>query len=94
MVIFIDTYGCALGDRGNLDRLKAVLYEGGEPERAGTIDDEKAHVFVAPEDLRSWAGVAAEDPEWSRRFDEMVDAAGRHGWIDADGRIQVHIETA
>jgi hypothetical protein len=31
---------------------------------------------------------------WETRFDEMLDYARRHGWVDGDGRVQAHIEQA
>jgi hypothetical protein len=54
------------------------------------VDDDNA--LVGLEVVPAMAGTAAS-VQWRTRFDEMVAAAAKHGWIDVDSNaIRAHVE--
>ncbi|MFF3569295.1 hypothetical protein ACFYXQ_16110 [Nocardia jiangxiensis] len=43
--------------------------------------------------LHDRAGVEQADPAWESRWDQMIEYAGRKGWLSADGCfVQAHID--
>jgi hypothetical protein len=56
---------------------------------------EGGDAFLAIDAVRRLAGARAEDPEWQRSFDGMVEYARSKGWLDDEGTaLQAHCETA
>lgn len=55
-------------------------------------DDE--HVFIPTETLVTLAGPAAAGPDWRSGFDAMIAYAAKHGWVDDQGAVRLHIERA
>ncbi len=92
MIIDIDEYGSVLCDRGNFGALKVLLRSGGTLDAFGAAGDETGHISVTAAELRAMACSAADDPRWILRLDSMIASAPEHGWVDADGRIRVHVE--
>jgi hypothetical protein len=68
--------------------------EGGQPAAAlgalGRLDIDNESVFFDVEALAALG--RPDDPEWRSRFDGMVAYAGRHGWVDGEGRVQAHLD--
>jgi len=52
---------------------------------------EAEHARVPVEALERLAGDRAEDPEWRRGLEKMLEYAEQHGWVDGDG-VRAHIE--
>jgi hypothetical protein len=52
---------------------------------------EAEHARVPVESLEQLAGDRADDPEWRRRLEEMLEYARQHGWVE-DGAMRAHIE--
>jgi hypothetical protein len=70
------------------DGLRAALRHTGSGE---LVDARTALLDLAV--LRSRALLAAHEPDWPRRWAEMVAHAERTGWLSPDGRsVQVHVE--
>jgi hypothetical protein len=59
----------------------------------GRLKDDGAHVVVDPVALRALAGAAATD-EWDEGFAGMCAYAAGKGWVEPDGGIVAHIESA
>ncbi len=59
----------------------------------GTVIDE-SHVKVDSERLVQLAGEHGNSPDWRAAFDQMLDYARGHGWVDDAGLVQIHVETA
>lgn len=51
----------------------------------------EAGVLVPPALVISLAG-RDEDADWLARFGQMLEAAGKYGWVQADGSVQAHVE--
>ena len=51
-----------------------------------------ADAFLDVDLLAGLAGELAADPRWRAAYGEMVAYAGGKGWVDADGRVQAHVE--
>jgi hypothetical protein len=58
----------------------------------GTLDPGGENAFLAVEALAGLAGSRAADPEWRAGLDRMVSFAAEHGWVDAESRVQAHVE--
>jgi hypothetical protein len=44
--------------------------------------------------LRRAAEGSSTAPDWSGRWDRMLEVARSSGWLDDDGSVRVHVETA
>lgn len=51
--------------------------------------DDTTHALLSIAALRTATG-RGHDPEWSRRFDAMVEYAQSRGWVDGDS-LRAHI---
>jgi hypothetical protein len=49
------------------------------------------HAQVTVESLEQLAGDRADDPEWRRGFEKMLEYARVRGWVH-DGVVRAHIE--
>jgi hypothetical protein len=58
----------------------------------GALGPDGENAFLAVEALAGLAGEHTADPEWRAGFDRMVAFAAEHGWVDAEGRVQAHVE--
>jgi hypothetical protein len=47
--------------------------------------------FVDQAGLISLPGARADDAEWMKQFQAMVEYARPKGWVDASGRLQAHL---
>ncbi len=56
-----------------------------------SVDDDHAHLWVDPRNLRQLAGHWANDDEWNTRFEAMIAYARTKGWTDAHGMIRAHL---
>jgi hypothetical protein len=67
---------------------------GRAPAPLSRVDaDGTAHVRIAA--VRELAGERADDPQWRRSFDAMIDYAAGRGWVDAEREVvQAHCEDA
>ncbi len=72
----------------------AMLLESAGIARTGDGRD----VFVSEDAVRRLAADAAArqgrpvDRAWESGFAEMLEFAGRHGWIEDDGAVRAHVE--
>lgn len=61
---------------------------------AGRLEPDGGHAWLR----RSWiVGLVTPtpSPEWTEKFDRMVEGARRFGWVDDDrGMIRAHVERA
>jgi hypothetical protein len=98
----VDPAELRLVDADVFDALK-VTVTGGDASSAGlasglapigALDPSGENAFLEVEALAGLAGARAEDPEWRAGFDLMVSFAAEHGWVDAEGRVQAHVERA
>jgi len=51
----------------------------------------EGHVFVRRDALERLAGELAQDPDWRRSLDGMLEYAASKGWLDEEGAIQAHV---
>lgn len=56
-----------------------------------SVDDDQAHLWVDPQNLRQLAGAWANDDEWNTRFEAMVTYARTKGWTNTHGMIRAHL---
>jgi len=76
--------------RGGGDR--ARLTQALEPY--GRLTDDGG-ALIAPDGLQQLAGEHAQDVEWQRRLEAMLEYARARGWIDAEtGAIRAHCDWA
>ncbi|MEV5651107.1 hypothetical protein AB0L57_22900 [Nocardia sp. NPDC052254] len=54
--------------------------------------DSSGDVLVTVARIGELAGDRSRDPDWTRRFGEMVEWAARRGWVDESGRLRAHVE--
>jgi hypothetical protein len=50
------------------------------------------HVFVPAQTLVTLAAPASAAPAWRTGFDAMIAYADKHGWVDDEGAVRMHIE--
>jgi hypothetical protein len=50
------------------------------------------HVYVDVVALRALAGSRAQDDEWCRGLDAMLEYARSKGWLDESGAVRAHVE--
>jgi hypothetical protein len=61
--------------------------------RIGSMADAD-HVYVDRAALEGLAGDHAQDPDWQRSLEAMLQYATSKGWVDDTGAIRAHIERA
>jgi hypothetical protein len=69
----------------------------GELSRALTRLGRRAdgdHVLVSVDAIKTLAGSRAEDQDWQAGLDSMLAYAQSKGWIDGNGYVRAHIESA
>ena len=50
-----------------------------------------SHLWLGPAQLTALAGRGG-DQAWQGQLAAMAAYAGKHGWLDSDGRIRMHTE--
>jgi hypothetical protein len=91
VIVTLTADGALVRDADDCGRLQVETELSGDDLRTalattGTgapADDE--HVWLDLATLRSRAGLLAADPDWPQRWEAMVDAAQRSGWLSPDG---------
>lgn len=101
MEIRLDRDGLRLLDASNFRAFKLVDASGFDQARVATLlsaigrlEPDGEHAWLP----RAWiVGLLASppSPEWSEKFDRMIEAARLFGWVDDDGAmIRAHVERA
>lgn len=84
-----------LEDAQNLKALSLIL--DGDPEAArasaATLGQwvDQSHLAVPAHSLVALAGQLGQDAQWREDFDAMIAYAATKGWVDDEGRVQMHV---
>ena len=90
-----------LDEPDDFHSFKVVVYGGGDTAAVGAAlaplgalaPTGTAELRIAA--VRELAGDRADDPQWRRSFDAMIDYALSKGWVDSDRQVvQAHCEAA
>ena len=91
MIVTLTADGALVRDADDCGRLHVETELSGDDLRTaltttatGTPADDE-HVWLDLATLRSRARLLATDPGWPQRWEAMVDAAQRSGWLSPDG---------
>ncbi len=61
-------------------------------ERIGTLSQDRSHVWLKPDGIRSLLPETFKTDAWSAAFDGMLAFAKKFGWInEADGTVRAHV---
>lgn len=99
MFIKVSTGGVTLEDRDNFRAFKLVVE--GDPAALDAARHALTGTAELPDHATAWISTTAlrqrpevaDDADWQRHFDAMIEKARPHGWID-DRRnaIKAHVE--
>jgi len=52
------------------------------------------HTWVDPNSIKKLAGDLAQESEWQRNFEDMLEYASNKDWVNSEGAVRAHITRA
>ncbi|MFI5953007.1 hypothetical protein [Cryptosporangium sp. NPDC051539] len=95
MLVRASSNGVSLDAPRDFTTLSLILEGPGAEVAAARVGEwiDPDHLVVPAETLATMAGPVAAETGWRAGFDQMIAYATQRGFLDAAGRIRIHVES-